>query len=155
MLFLVPFPMILSRLSLLLCSMLLPSMNLLCQFHTHPVQHLVKSFQGNALLLVCRLLHPYAISKKRQAAISLSEKLLSQTNSSMTDLSISSIRHLTYYISCVPIEVQTSNYRIARWLSKGSSSNYRLLDTLHDILHIIIGDIRSCGQTHTDLEQCF
>ena len=46
-------------------------MNLLCQFHTHPIQHLVKGFQGNALLLICRLLHPYAISKNRQAAISL------------------------------------------------------------------------------------
>ena len=75
-------------------------MNLLCQFHTHPVQHLVKSFQSHALLLVCRLLHPYAISKNRQAAISLLEVLacckrakleFSQTNSSMTDFSASFI----------------------------------------------------------------
>ena len=35
------------------------------------------SFQGNALLLVCRLLHPYAISKNRQAAISPLEVALS------------------------------------------------------------------------------
>ena len=31
---------------------------------------------GHALLLVCRLLHPYAISKNRQAAISLLEVAL-------------------------------------------------------------------------------
>ena len=37
-------------------------MNLFCQFHAHPVQHLMKSFQGYALLFVCHLLHPYAIA---------------------------------------------------------------------------------------------
>ena len=58
-------------------------MNLLCQFHTHPIQHLVKGFQGNALLLICRLLHPYAISKNRQAAISLLEVFSSALASSL------------------------------------------------------------------------
>ena len=95
-------------------------MNLLCQFHTHPIQHLMNNFQGNTLLLVCRLLHLYAISKNRQAAISLLEvlrlakrdlrvapehrkerkkaRILFQTNSSMTDLSmclLSDILHIT------------------------------------------------------------
>ena len=42
---------------------------------------------GHALLLVCRLLHPYATFYNRQAAISLLEVL--PINSSMTDFSVS------------------------------------------------------------------
>ena len=109
-------------------------MNLLCQFHAHPVQHLVKSFQSHALLLVCRLLHPYAISKNRQAAISLLEvlgltkrlsrllrlakrdlrvapeyrkerkkaRILFQTNSSMTDLSLHHTSDIILLTSLAP-----------------------------------------------------
>ena len=63
---------------------------------------------GHALLLVCRLLHPYATFYNRQAAISLLEVLrlakraeleFSQTNSSMTDLSVFKNSYLSIKLS--------------------------------------------------------
>ena len=42
---------------------------------------------GHALLLVCRFLHPYAISKNRQAAISLLEVLRLAKRAELVSLS--------------------------------------------------------------------
>lgn len=70
----------------------------------------------------------------------------------MIDLSVSYIRHLTYYISYVPIEAQTRNYKIARWLSKGYSSYNVFLDGVNDVPYIIIADVWTCRQTHTNLK---
>ena len=66
-------------------------------------------------------------------------KLLSQTNSSMTDLSMSYIRHLTYYISYVPTVAKTSSYRTARLLSKMFSSHL-LIQILPLLLMLEVGD---------------
>lgn len=49
------------------------------------------------------------------------------------------IRHLTYYISCVPTEVQTSNYKTAKWLSEYSSSARKLYFS-HRCLNIFKGN---------------
>lgn len=70
----------------------------------------------------------------------------------MTDLSISSIRHHPSYIACSPIEVQTSNYRIARWLSKGSSSDDVFFNGVNDVPYIIVANIWACGEAHSDFE---
>ena len=78
----------------------------------------------------------------------------SQTNSSMTDLSISSIRHHPSYLACSPIVAQRHMSRTAKVLS-APSSNYRTLDSLHDIPYVVITNIRTSRQTHTDLEDCF
>ena len=53
-----------------------------------------------------------------------------------------------------PIGEQTGNYRIAKW-HEASSSFDVCSDGINDVLHIIIGDIRTGRQTQSHFKQSF
>ena len=57
-------------------------------------------------------------------------------------------------LASAPIGAQTSSYRIARWLSKYSSSDNVSLDGINDIPYIIISDVWASRQTHANFEKC-
>ena len=73
----------------------------------------------------------------------------------MANLSISSIRHHPSYLVCAPTKEQTRTNRIARWISRSSSSDNVCLDSFNDISYIIVTDVWTGRKTHTHFKECF
>lgn len=60
--------------------------------------------------------------------------------------------HLACYSSPLAFSVaKIHTSKTAKWLSK-TSSNDICLDSINDVPYIIVADIWTCGQTHTDFE---